>query len=118
MPAGALALGRPITSILMPDLKHPLSYVGRQVGIPGALWDGRQTAAERETVFRCTIREFSYAHLFSGGFVPEKAWQVQEMGVSGSGSLEVGDSSSATSSGSRTPSFSSTSTRRTQFPCV
>ena len=28
MPAGAL--GRPITSILMPDLKHALSYVGRQ----------------------------------------------------------------------------------------
>jgi len=44
-------------------------------------------------VFKCTIREFSYAHLFSGGFVPEKAWQVQEIGVSGSGSLEVGDSS-------------------------
>jgi len=89
----ARALGRPITSILMPDLKHPLSYVGRQVGIPGALWVGRQTAAELATEFKCTIREFSYAHLFSGGFVPEKAWQVQEMGVSGSGSLEVGDSS-------------------------
>ena len=89
----ARALGRPITSILMPDLKHPLSYVGRRVGIPGALWVGRQTAAELATEFKCTIREFSYAHLFSGGFVPEKAWQVQEMGVSGSGSLEVGDSS-------------------------
>ena len=69
----ARALGRPITSILMPDPKHPLSYVRRQIGIPGALWVGRQTAAERETVFKCTIREFSYAHLFSGGFVPEKA---------------------------------------------
>ena len=78
--------------------------------------------------------------------MPEKAWQVQEMGVSGSGSLEVGDSSgdvfwiknseflkyfyktypelkishpsgltrAATSSGSRTPSSSSISTRRTR----
>jgi len=94
------ALGRPITSILVPDLKQPGDHVGRQVEIPGALWVGRQTAVERETLYKCTIRDFSFAHLFPGGFVPEKAWQVQEMGVSGSGSLEGWTTRAATSSGS------------------
>ena len=66
------ASSRPITSILHPNLKEPGSYVGRQVGLPGALWVGRQTATERETLFRWTIREFFFDHNF-GGFVREKA---------------------------------------------
>ena len=75
----AAASSRPVTSILHPNLKEPGSYVGRrQVGLPGALWVGRQTATERETLFRCTIREFSFAHNF-GGFVREKAWQVSDI---------------------------------------
>jgi len=47
-----------------------------------------QSAAEREALLynKCTIHDFSFAHslIVIGGCVPEKAWQVQEMGVSGS----------------------------------
>jgi len=53
----------------------------------------RRRAQVNPRLYKCTIRDFSVAHSLIGGCVPEKAWQVHEMGVSGSGRLEAGDSS-------------------------
>ena len=50
-------------------------------------------AAEKAAIFKCLLRDHTRVHKFPNAVSPEKAWQLQEMGVSGSGSLEHGDSS-------------------------
>ena len=49
------------------------------------------SADERETVYKCTIIDFSLAHKFSPDAVPTQAFKLQEMGVDGTGSLEKSD---------------------------
>ena len=39
-------------------LKKPTEHFGKQVGVPGAYWEGRMGAEERKTRFMCTMREF------------------------------------------------------------
>ena len=41
----------------------------------------------------CTVRDYTLAHKFPAKSTPECAWQLQEMGVSGTGSIEHGDAS-------------------------
>ena len=82
-----------ITESALPLLKKPLDHVGKQIGVPGAYWEGRQTAEEKATIYKCTIRDFSALHKWDGGRTPSAAFELQEMGVLGTGSLEHGDSS-------------------------
>ncbi|KAL1500313.1 hypothetical protein AB1Y20_012979 [Prymnesium parvum] len=52
------------------------------------------TAEEKESIYLCTVREFDAIHKWVDRHKPPcAAWQLQEMGVSGTGSLEEGDSS-------------------------
>ena len=70
--------------------------VGKVIGVAGAEWgsgSGRVLAAKKETIFKCVLRDHTCVHKFPNAVSPEKAWQLQEMGVSWSGSLEHGDSS-------------------------
>ena len=76
----------------LPLLKKPLELVGTQIKVPGSYWQGRMSAAEKEALYVCSIRDFSALHTF-----PDESkgqgFQLQEMGESGTGSLEHGDAS-------------------------
>ena len=41
----------------------------------------------------CTVRDYTLAHMFPAKSTLESAWQLQEMGVTGTGSTEHGDAS-------------------------
>jgi hypothetical protein len=69
-------------------LKKPLDHLGKQLNVEGSFWKGNMSAEERETVYKCTILDFSLAHKFSPDGVPRQAFHMQEMGVDGTGSLE------------------------------
>ena len=70
----------------LPLLKKPLEQIGKQINVPGSYWEGRMSADERSTLYKCTVRDFTLAHKFPGKPAPESAFQLQEMGVSGTGS--------------------------------
>ena len=50
------------------------------------------SAAEKETLFKCVVRDHSALHKFITGHTSE-AFEAQEMGAAGTGSLEHGDAS-------------------------
>ena len=71
-----------------------MELVGKVIGVPGAKWGfgpGRVSAAKKATIFKCVLRDHTCMHKFPNAVSPERAWQFQEMCVSGSGSLEHGD---------------------------
>ena len=76
----------------LPLLKKPLEKVGLQVNVPGLFWEGSMTAEEKQTLYQCTVRDFTAMHTFFGGR-KSQAFQMQEMGALGTGSLEHGDAS-------------------------
>ena len=57
--------------------------------VPGAFWD-KCPAADKEKSYKCLVREFAALHKFGGGQPPSAAFEVQEMGEKGTGSLELG----------------------------
>ena len=79
------ATQQPITEHALPLLKKPLEQIGKQVEVPGSYWDGRLTAEERATKFKCTIRDFTLHHKFASKPAPEAAFRLQGMGVTGTG---------------------------------
>ena len=74
-----------------PQIKLPVKLVGTEIGVPGDFWD-KCPAADKDKIFKCVIRDHSIAHRFAVGPM-SPAYQLQEMGERGSGSLEQGDSS-------------------------
>ena len=74
-----------------PLLKKPLDQLGKQLKVPGSFWEGRMSAEERDTVYKCTVLDFSLAHKFAPDAPPRQAFHMQEMGVDGTGSLEKSD---------------------------
>lgn len=89
--------GRGQASDSLPPIKKPNSVIGKQIGVLGSFWSGRMSAAERATTYLCTVRKFDAIHKWdttgSGTLPPSSAWELQEMGESGTGSLEEGDAS-------------------------
>jgi hypothetical protein len=75
-----------------PLLKKPLELVGEQIGVPGDFWQGRMSRAELQTLYMCTCRDFYLLHNFSPTH-KAAAFEMQEMGPQGTGSLEHGDAS-------------------------
>ena len=51
------------------------------------------SAVERKTLYLCTVIEFEAMHKMPGKSTFEQAFKVQEMGETGTGSLEKGDAS-------------------------
>ena len=91
-----MAVQQAIESDLLPLLKKPLEAVGKQIELPGSYWQlgrGRMSEEESATKFKCAIRDFSFSQRVPGEPTPVKAFQLQEMGETGSGSLEEGDAS-------------------------
>ena len=76
----------------LPLIKKPLQIIGMYINVPGAYWQGRMSATEKETMYKCVVREHSALHKFSDGTMKE-AFELQEMGAAGTGSLEHGDAS-------------------------
>ena len=77
------------TAGLLPMLKKPAEAIGTYLHVPGAFWD-KCPAADKEKIFQCLVRDFDALHKFAGGQAPSAAFEVQEMGEKGDGSLELG----------------------------
>jgi hypothetical protein len=81
-----------INASLFPEVERLIELVGKVIGVPGTEWgtgSGRVSAAEKATIFKCVLRDHTCVHKFPNIVSPEKAWQLQEMGVSGSGGLST-----------------------------
>ena len=74
-------------------LKKPMELIDKQIAVPGEYWQGRQSAEEMATLYLCTVRDFVFSHKFLTSAAPEAAVNLQEMGVTGTGSTELGDAS-------------------------
>ena len=78
-----------INASLFPEVKRPMDLFGKIIGVHGSEWgsgSGRVSAVEKATIFKCVLRDYICVHKFPNAVSPEKALQLQEMGVSGSGS--------------------------------
>ena len=80
-----------ITDTALPLLKKPLDHCGKAINFPGDFWEGRMSSEEKATLYKCVLRDFSALHKWAGGRSPCAAFQLQEMGVQGTGSMEHGD---------------------------
>ena len=83
--------GRLVEMNLLPSLKKTSEAVGEKVQVPGAYWEGCPPA-DLDKIYLCTVIRFEAMHTFHGG-LKSAAFIMQEMGESGEGSLEPGDSS-------------------------
>ena len=82
-----------LESGLYPAIAAPMSCIGKYILVPGDYWPRRgQNVEELATLYQCYVRDYTSVHAFPTG-KSSPAWQVQEMGTSGTGSLELGDSS-------------------------
>ena len=82
-----------LESGLYPAIAVPMSCIGKHILVPGSYWPrSGQNREELATLYQCVVREYTSVHKFLNG-KSSPAWQVQEMGTSGTGSLELGDSS-------------------------
>jgi len=75
-----------------PLLAKPLDEIGKLVSFPGSFWQGQMTDAEKKTRYKCAVRDFTVMHTWVGGR-KSQAFEMQEMGSTGTGSLELGDAS-------------------------
>ena len=89
-----------ITALLFLEVKQPMEIVGKGRSACPEHRSGLRLrprfgggVAEKATIFKCVLRDHTCMHKLSNAVSPEKARQLQEMGVSRSGSLEHGDSS-------------------------
>ena len=51
-----------LTSFALPLLKKPMGVVGKQVGVKGSFWEGRQSKEEKAADFMCTVLDYSISH--------------------------------------------------------
>ena len=58
--------------------------------VPGSFWEGRQAAEEKSKFYKCSIRGYFALHTFPDKSVGQ-GMELQEMGESGTGSLENGE---------------------------
>ena len=72
--------------------REKIELIGTQIKVPGAYWDGRMSDEEKAMLYLCSIREYSALHTFASG-AKGQAFELQEMGAAGTGSLEHGDAS-------------------------
>ena len=80
------------THNFLPMLAKPLEVIGEQIKVPGDYWEGARGALPAEEAsmhYMCTVIEYSALQKFHGG-ATSVAFQVQEMGETGTGSLEPG----------------------------
>jgi hypothetical protein len=71
--------------------KAPMEHLSKQINAPGSFRQGRMSVEERDTVYKCTILDFSLAHKFGPEVSPRQAFFMQEMGIDGTGSHEKSD---------------------------
>ena len=54
-----------------PHLKKPLDHLGKQITVPGSAWGGRVAPDELHKLYKCTVQDFTLAHKFEEGGVPQ-----------------------------------------------
>ena len=68
----------------MPLIKKLLELIGMEIKVPGAFWEGRMSAAEKQAQYVCVVRDFSALstalHKFIDG-TTSQAFELQEMGA-------------------------------------
>ena len=69
-------------------LRQPMNLIGTQVKFLGSFWEGRMTPEDKAAEYLCTVLDFQIAHRMQPGAPPTQAFQLQEMGTDGTGSLE------------------------------
>jgi hypothetical protein len=78
-------------------LDRPPCQIGKVVEVPGSYWEGRMSEEERSIHYKCIIRDLSAAHRMDGARRVAHAGgrfsMLQEVGETGTGSLEHGDAS-------------------------
>ena len=47
-----------ITNLARPLVKVN-KVIGEQIAVPGSFWDGSMSGREKETLYKCTIREYT-----------------------------------------------------------
>jgi hypothetical protein len=67
-----------LTSFALPLLKKPMEVIGKQVGVKGAYWDGRQTDEEKACTFMCSVVDYSISHKFRPSEPPMAAFRMQQ----------------------------------------
>ena len=72
-----------------PLLKKPLELIGKTINVTGDYYEGKLSDEERRAAYLHIVTDHSALHKFAGGKMQE-AFQLKEMGESGTGSLEVG----------------------------
>lgn len=75
-----------------PKLSKPMETVGKTINVPGAYWD-KCPADKKAVLFQCVVRDFTLMHK-APALPVSAAFQLQEMGELGRGSLEPGDARS------------------------
>ena len=90
-PRKKLASGRDTSMLIahnfLPTLTKPMEIIGDYIAMQGKDWTGCPSA-DKEKHYRCIVRKFEAMHNF--GTFKSAAFEVQEMGESGEGSLEPG----------------------------
>ncbi len=72
-------------------LKKPMDHLGKQINVPGSIWQGHMLPDERDKVYKCTIVDFSLTHKFAPDSSLRKASKMQEMGIDCTDSHEQSD---------------------------
>jgi len=76
-----------VVAHFVPLLTKPAEVIGDYISMQGKEWPGCP-AADKDKWYRCVVRHFEAMHEF--GAFKSAAFEVQEMGESGDGSLEPG----------------------------
>ena len=76
-----------VVAHFVPLLTKPAEVIGDYISMQGKEWPGCP-AADKDKWYRCVVRHFEAMHEF--GASKSAAFEVQEMGESGDGSLEPG----------------------------
>ena len=73
---------------VLPMLNGPAKAIGKDCLVPGAFWQGCPEG-DKKKKYKCTITDFDALHTWDKGG-KSAAFQLKEMGESGTGSLEPG----------------------------
>lgn len=70
---------------MLPVLKKPVEAIGKEINVPGSHWGSNCPSQEKNKLFKCVVLDFTHMHRSSEDEPPHAAFQLNEMGVDGSG---------------------------------
>ncbi|KAL1500554.1 hypothetical protein AB1Y20_013209 [Prymnesium parvum] len=70
---------------MLPMLKKPVEAIGKEIKVPGSHWGSNCASQDKSKLFLCVVLDFTHMHRSSEDEPPHAAFQLNEMGVDGSG---------------------------------